>query len=138
MTTEEAIKYLQQLYPHGGGCWLDEQRIEAIGMAVRALEKMQLPTNLDEAMWSYAKGWYKKRLGGIPSRCDGCYAHVADAFKAGAEWILGQYTNLGETRLSLEDFFEDAEIIRRNWFKLPSDKFRPGDKVVVLIRKKED
>ena len=48
MTTEEAIKYLQQLYPHGGCCWLDEQRIEAIGMAVRALEKMQ-PKGLDEA-----------------------------------------------------------------------------------------
>ena len=38
MTKEEAIKYLQQLYPNGGHCWLDEQRIEAIGMAVKALQ----------------------------------------------------------------------------------------------------
>ena len=39
MTKEEAIKYLQQLYPYGGHCWLDEQRIEAIGMAVKALQE---------------------------------------------------------------------------------------------------
>lgn len=39
MTKEEAIKYLQQLYPNGGHCWLDEQRIEAIGMAVKALQE---------------------------------------------------------------------------------------------------
>ena len=39
MTNEEAIKYLQQLYPNGGHCWLDEQRIEAIGMAIKELQK---------------------------------------------------------------------------------------------------
>ena len=37
MTNEDAIKFLQQLYPYGGHCWLDEQRIEAIGMAIEAL-----------------------------------------------------------------------------------------------------
>ena len=37
MTNEEAIKFLRQLYPVGGHCWLDEQRIEAIGMAIDAL-----------------------------------------------------------------------------------------------------
>ena len=39
MTKEEAIKYLQQLYPNGGHCWLDEQRIEAIGVAIKALQE---------------------------------------------------------------------------------------------------
>ena len=39
MKKEDAIKYLQQLYPNGGHCWLDEQRIEAIGMAVKALQE---------------------------------------------------------------------------------------------------
>lgn len=39
MTKEEAIKYLQQLYPNGGHCWLDEQRIDAIDMAVKALQE---------------------------------------------------------------------------------------------------
>lgn len=39
MTDKETIKYLQQLYPNGGHCWLDEQRIEAISMAIKALQK---------------------------------------------------------------------------------------------------
>ena len=39
MTNEEAIKYLRQLYPYGGHCWLDEQRIEAIDMAIDALKE---------------------------------------------------------------------------------------------------
>ena len=39
MTNKEAINYLKQLYPNGGHCWLDEQRIEAIGMAIKALQK---------------------------------------------------------------------------------------------------
>lgn len=39
MKKEEAISYLQQLYPNGGHCWLDEQRIEAIDMAINALQE---------------------------------------------------------------------------------------------------
>lgn len=54
MTKEEAIKYLQQLYPNGGHCWLDEQRIEAIGMAVKALQKEPVSENLFEASTEYA------------------------------------------------------------------------------------
>jgi len=43
MKKEDAIKYLQQLYPNGGHCWLDEQRMEAIGMAVKALQEEPMP-----------------------------------------------------------------------------------------------
>ena len=39
MTNKDAIKYLKQLYPYGGHCWLDEQRTEAIGMAIQALQE---------------------------------------------------------------------------------------------------
>ena len=39
MTNEEAIKFLKQLYPYGGHCWLDGQRTEAIGMAIKALQQ---------------------------------------------------------------------------------------------------
>ena len=42
MTNEDAIKFLQQLYPYGGHCWLDEQRTEAIGMAIEALRKLSI------------------------------------------------------------------------------------------------
>ena len=50
MTDKEAIKYLQQLYPNGGHCWLDEQRIEAIDMAVKALQEEPVAPKLLEDM----------------------------------------------------------------------------------------
>lgn len=48
MSKEEAIKYLQQLYPNGGHCWLDEQRIEAISMAVKAMQEEPVSEDLGE------------------------------------------------------------------------------------------
>ncbi|MBR1526604.1 MAG: hypothetical protein IJ640_08090 [Prevotella sp.] len=39
MTPEGAIKFLKQIYPYGGHCWLDEQCTEAIRMAIEALEE---------------------------------------------------------------------------------------------------
>ncbi len=50
MTKEEAIKYLQQLYPNGGHCWLDEQRIEAIGMAIKALQEEPVSEDFEEVV----------------------------------------------------------------------------------------
>lgn len=63
MTDKEAIKYLQQLYPNGGHCWLDEQRIEAIGMAIKALQKEP-----KECM--YSKDHYTDEDRKV--LCDGC------------------------------------------------------------------
>lgn len=37
MTNQEAINYLKQIYPQGGCCYLDEQRMTAIRMAIEAL-----------------------------------------------------------------------------------------------------
>ena len=54
MDKEEAIKYLQQLYPNGGHCWLDEQRMEAIGMAVKALQEEPVSDDLEEAAIQFA------------------------------------------------------------------------------------
>ena len=68
MNKDEAIKYLNQLYPNGGHCWLDEQRIEAIGMAVKALQeepvsefwhdsnKEQPKAESDVAIWDGERG----------------------------------------------------------------------------------
>ena len=50
MTKEDAIKYLKQLYPNGGHCWLDEQRIEAIGMAVNALQEEPVSEELEKVV----------------------------------------------------------------------------------------
>lgn len=48
MTNEEAIKCLRQLYPNGGHCWLDEQRMEAIGMAIEALSQSEVTKESDQ------------------------------------------------------------------------------------------
>jgi len=69
MTKEKAIKYLQQLYPNGGHCWLDEQRIEAIGIAVKALQEEHVSEIILEGA-NFNKSWY---------------AHPELAFKAGAK-----------------------------------------------------
>ena len=95
MKKEEAIKFLQQLYPNGGHCWLDEQRIEAIGMAVKALQEEPEREDLVECTseiildgTNFNKSWY---------------AHPELAFKAGIKWQktkdesttedLGEYIN---------------------------------------------
>ena len=91
MTKEEAIKYLQQLYPNGGHCWLDEQRMEAIGMAINALQEEPINEDLDKA----AKEWlipqldksyesYGERKMMELTRFDG-YA-MLEAIEFGAEW----------------------------------------------------
>ena len=64
MRTKEAIKYLKQLYPNGGHCWLDEQRIEAIGMAIKALQKEPASEDLEK---EFASVWDKDLSGKIDS-----------------------------------------------------------------------
>ena len=59
MTKEEAIKYLQQIYPNGGYCWLDNQRIEAIGMAIQALQEELVSYIPKEGLVSWLKKQFK-------------------------------------------------------------------------------
>lgn len=75
MTKEEAIKYLQQLYPNGGHCWLDEQRIEAIGMAINALQEEPVSEELEEA----AVEAFKQIV-------DSDKNNFLEIFKAGTKW----------------------------------------------------
>ena len=58
MTKKEAIKYLKQLYPNGGHCWLDEQRIEAIGMAVKTLQEEPVSEELEQAVDNYLANYF--------------------------------------------------------------------------------
>lgn len=92
MTNQEAIKFLKQLYPNGGCCWLDEQRIEAISMAISALGAVKI----------------------------------------------------GETTIELEDD-GDEEPYTQRWLdiscmehEIPKGSFCHGDKVEVLLRRKEE
>lgn len=85
MTNQEAIKYLQQIYPNGGHCWLDEQRIEAIGMAINALQEEPVSEDLEEASLraSIIRGQYipKEDLDEYPYD-----AYAQRMFKLGAKW----------------------------------------------------
>lgn len=58
MTNQEAIKYLRQLYPYGGHCWLDKQRTEAIGMAIQALQEEPVSEDLKEAIDTYLATYF--------------------------------------------------------------------------------
>lgn len=58
MTNKEAIKFLKQLYPNGGHCRLDEQRIEAIGMAVKALQEEPVSEELEQAVDNYLANYF--------------------------------------------------------------------------------
>ena len=86
MTKEEAIKYLQQLYPNGGHCWLDEQRIEAIGMAVKALQEEPVSDDLIVATNNYCVNVRK----GYPRVMDETDRYICNAFKDGAKWQAEQ------------------------------------------------
>lgn len=95
MTKEEAIKYLQQLYPNGGNCWLNEQRIKAIGMDIKALQEEPVNEDLDlgcgviwkceepvsEDLREASRKYFK-------SLKDSCFisSDIMLAFKAGAKW----------------------------------------------------
>ena len=63
MTKDEAIKYLQQLYPNGGCSWLDEQRIEAISMAIDALQEETVSEDLEQAADEYSERILSENIG---------------------------------------------------------------------------
>lgn len=92
MTNEEAIKFLRQLYPNGGYTWLDEQRMEAITMAVEALSKPSLPSDVDEASFHAALANHVD-----PDMLDedelanfDWFGYYKRTFQTGAEWLAKQ------------------------------------------------
>ena len=128
MTNEEAIKYLQQLYPNGGHCWLDEQRIEAIGMAIQALQKEPVSEDLDKA----AENWIDDDNNTRGADYIGVTV-AEDAFKAGARWQKQQM---------MKEVIE-AECFGFQWeqalfsFKLPSNKYHVGSKKKIILIKED-
>lgn len=59
MNKKEAIKYLKQLYPNGGHCWLDDQRMEAVGMAIQALQEEPVSEEqVKEDTMTIRKEWF--------------------------------------------------------------------------------
>lgn len=90
MKREEAIKYLRQIYPNGGHCWLDEQRIKALDMAIQALS-VSLPEGLDEAVTAQMEE---------DGDVDHFVRHGIDDIalkyaRLGAEWMEAQFEHCG-------------------------------------------
>ena len=122
MKKEDAIKYLQQLYPNGGYTWLDEQRMEAITMAIEALEA-SLPSNLDEAADNY--------VGHSREIDEDLSVYLErEAFKAGAKWMTSQ----GKT--AEVGYWNQRGLSLRIDKPLEKLGYKEGDKVIVQIRKK--
>ncbi len=119
MTKEEAIKYIQQLYPNGGHCRLDEQRIEAIGMAVKALQEEPVSESLEKAATKYAQNEY------IP-------VQTSQAFKAGANWHKEQ---MMAEAIDAQCFgFQGTALFS---FRLPVYNYLIGSEVKVIVIKEK-
>lgn len=145
MKKEDAIKYLQQLYPYGGHCWLDEQRIEAIGMAIKALQEEPVSDDLEEVAHKYAEGENPT------CPCEEC---LIKTFKAGAKWQKEQdqsIIELAEDHAMLagmekmkEQIMKDAVVMEAHeeygelWGDIRKFNTEKGKKYKVIIIKQED
>lgn len=125
MTQEEAIKILQNIYFEA------PEVTEALQIAIGAISRSCLPSNLDEAAAKYAdtqnKNFLKPEI-------------VKNIFKAGAEWMAGQ----GVTEVSR--LYRDPNPPHEGLFfgVLPffstiqmALNFQEGEEVIVQIRKKQ-
>lgn len=135
MKKEDAIKYLQQLYPNGGHCWLDEQRIEAIGIAINALQEEPVSEELEEAAeQDVCEVVNNCSSTGIPN--DHIPSWVQDAmvneFIHGAKW---QKEQMMAKAIDAHCFgFQGAALFS---FRLPADNYLVGSEVKVIVIKED-
>lgn len=99
MTNEESIKVLEQIRQ-----WTDYPK-EALTIAIEALSKPSLPSNLDEAAEEYRDTEVCTGSDYIDDDGDSLYRSFAlkEAFKAGAELMAGQFQKIDG---SLVDWYE--------------------------------
>lgn len=133
MTNEEAIKYLQQLYPNGGHSWLDEQRIEAIGMAIKALQKEPVSEDFKEFEVEY----FEREKDNIVCVYDR-HAGLVD----GAKWQKEQMMKdaiIATIESDLDPHGADYgnQKIICGWGELEAKKFKNGSKVKLIIIKED-
>ncbi len=112
----------------GNPDWHEAARAVAsdLGTLERELEKkvVMLSSNLDEAAEEYAEN--------ILAGGEDMFDAIADAFKAGAEWMAGQ----GKTKEAVIGMATEEIYINVSQQTLDELDLCPGDKVVVQIRKK--
>ena len=88
MTKEEAIKVLSESI-HDGSKVPWNKIVEAVHLSIEALSRPSILSNLDEAAEdSWAVYEYRESPRGLYSTC------YVDGFKAGAEWMAGQFQKI--------------------------------------------
>ena len=147
MTDKEAIKYLQQLYPNSGHCWLDEQRIEAVGMAIKALQKEPV----SEDMWEDSKQYALRQVFASTDAVMTEQAYlslklfsgfeIAVAHKDGANWQKQQIMKNAKDGVITFDYYGDNDkiygCIAHDSFSLEELGLKDGDKVKLIIIKED-
>ncbi len=124
MTKGEAIKYLQQLYPKGGHCWLDEQRIEAIGMAIKALQEEPVSEDLEYASEKYACRFSSSKYG---------HDKVKDAFIAGAKLDRQQMLSKAiDVKINRDTLYDLKPFIHEKYLD-----YKIGDKCKMILIKED-
>lgn len=130
MTKAEAIENIK-LIRFNAAITNANSFMEALDMAIEALSRSSLPSNLDEAAQKVEDYYDVGEEHGY--LC--CHrGDIKDAFKAGAEWMTEQGVTL-EGRVCKDDYAAEAPfyyVETENSDDLPN----AGDKVIVQIRKK--
>ena len=131
MKKEDAIKYLQQLYPNGGHCWLDEQRIEAIGMAVKALQEEPVSDNFENALAEEWKGYNDRGAAKVDALEDNTQELAfAKGFYRGANWQKQQDQSTIE--LAEDHAYFAGRLPSGLYDKLWVKGCKEGDKLLVI------
>ena len=147
MTNKEAIKYLQQLYPNGGHCWLDEQRIEAIGMAVKALQEEPVSDDLNIEMDNYLASVFSKDMDGGEPRFTTWFKALVKTARHFANWQKEQFEknrlkhcdSITNEQAELEQKFLDQHLDKYNRMPTFLDAIEYGMKLQKeQIKTKED
>jgi len=131
MKKEEAIRYLQQLYPNGGHCWLDEQRMEAIGMAVKALQEEPVSEEFEkevEKMWAQELRFL-----------DTGYT-IAELTKQDYEDCARHFANWQKEQMMAKAFHAEIDSSRSDGRCILGGnfaRFETGDKVKVIVIKED-
>ena len=137
MAKEEAIKYLQQLYPKGGHCWLGEQRIEAIGMAMNALQEEPASEDLEKELDNWRHIHFSGRRDG---KLSGEYLERSSQLDLARHFVNWQKQQMMKDAVDGEIAILKTRLGQMLIAKLEilnDEKFKWGDKVKLIIIKED-
>ena len=148
MTNEEAIKYLKQIHLVGGHCWLDEQRIKAVDMAIEALTKaseekepvseeldkfaIQSANKLYPPQYEMADDNWKQRAGYVKGCKDGAKWQKQQLMKSAVKGVVHHF---GDDEIAAIHY-NDPKGVPMSYF-VSSNDLKAGDNVKLITIKEE-